>query len=120
MAPRLQSLVPDASSFSVVSARTDVAFTHIPKAGGSAIEKAAWRDERLPWGIFYERRWVFSLQRACCGRILSHGPCAADSVNETCLRSLAGERGDTTSCATPSGVAGPRPRGEARHVRPRV
>ena len=95
--------------------RVDVAFVHIPKTGGTAIEMAAWRRLQLPWGIYYAGRWQFLL-RSTCG--VHNATCArcTDGVNGTCMDALAAEHGATTSCPTDNPF-GPRPRGDEYYIR---
>ena len=100
-----------------VSPRVDLAFVHIPKTGGTAIEMAAWRQARLPWGIYYAGRWEFLLRESCSVRnaTCARG-CLQGGVNETCMEAMATEHGVTTSCPTDNPF-GPRPRGDDYHVR---
>jgi hypothetical protein len=130
MAPRLPAL----HEMAEVSPRTDVAFVHIPKTAGSAIELAAWRGARLAWGIFYERgRWRLLRERACA--LVPDAACALEverarqrraatpacvRANATCLRAFGAERGAITSCPSPAPAEtnfGPWVPGDAAHVR---
>ena len=99
-----------------VSPRVDLAFVHIPKTGGTAIEMAAWRQARLPWGIYYAGRWEFLLRDSCGVRNATCTGCLQGGVNETCMEAMATEHGVTTSCPTDNPF-GPRPRGDDYHVR---
>mmetsp|Transcript_32605 Transcript_32605/g.85676 ORF Transcript_32605/g.85676 Transcript_32605/m.85676 type:complete len:380 (-) Transcript_32605:129-1268(-) len=110
---------------------TFLAFVHIPKTGGTAIESSAWSAARIAWGSIYAMRWKRQLE-GCCGMVpdtacateLAHsnhargGPLPACVVaNSSCLELLATEIGAITSCLPSSkNDFGPRPLGNKRSV----
>jgi hypothetical protein len=113
------------------SHRADIAFVHIPKTGGTAVEEAAWQQRKLAWGIYYELgEWRVQVEDACA--VIPDSACQAEltdyrtrsawsypacvGFDEQCMRSVAAEEGQIVSCPWNGSSWGRRPQNKSKSL----